>query len=105
MEKIVDIVPLELEDYGSFIAGPVIIDLENIIYVSEVKKYVSAYDHVRRWYLEYQMYGVSDARKIECEEKKSRIWHLFMQRPKPAGRIYQLQDILAHYVKINLQNR
>ena len=105
MEKTVDIAPLELEDYGSFVNGPSIIDLENIIYVSEVKKYVSAYSHVRMWYLEYQMYGVSAVQKIECEEKRYRIWHYFVPRPEPAGRIYQLQEILAHYVKINLQNR
>ena len=105
MEKTVNIAPLELEDYGSFVTGPSVIDLENIIYVSEVKKYVSAYDHVRRWYLEFQTYGLSEVRKIECEEKRSRIWHFFVQRPEPAGRIYQLQEFLVHYVQINLQNR
>jgi hypothetical protein len=104
-EKTVDTAPLELEDYGSFVNGPSIIDLENIIYVSEVKKYVGADDEVRMWYLEYQMYGVSEVRKIECEEKRSRIWHFFVLKPEPAGRIYQLQKILVHYVQINLQNR
>ncbi len=105
MEKIVDIMPLELEDYGSFVTGPIIIDLEDVIYVSEVKKYVSAYSHVRMWYLEYQMYGVSAVQKIECEEKRSRIWHFFVPRPEPAGRIYQLQEFLVQYVQINLQKR
>ncbi len=100
-----DIMPLELDDYGSFVTGPRIIDLEHIIYVSEVKKYVSAYDHVRMWYLEFQMYGVSEVRKIECEEKKSTIWHFFVPRPEPAGRIYQLQEILVNNIQINLQNR
>jgi hypothetical protein len=55
------------------------------------------------WYLEYQMYGVSEVRKIECEEKRSRIWHFFVLKPEPAGRIYQLQEFLAHHAKINLQ--
>ena len=95
--------PLELEYYGSFVTGHSVIDLENIIYVSEVKKYVGANDQVRMWSLEYQMYGVSEVRKIECVEKKYRIWHLFVQRPEPAGRIYQLQEFLVHHVKINLK--
>ena len=95
--------PLELEDYGSFATGPSIIDLEDIIYVSKVNKYVRAYDHVRMWYMEYQMYGDSEIRKIECEEKR-KIWHFFVLEPKPAGRIYQLQEFLAHHVKINLHS-
>ncbi len=103
MVRNVEIMPLELEDYGSFVTGTSIIDLENIIYVSEVKKYVSAYDHVRRWYLEFQMYGLIEVQKIECEEKRSRIWHFFVQRPEPAGKIFKLQEILVHHVKINLQ--
>ncbi len=103
MEKIVNIKPLELEDYGSFITGPTIVDLEDIIYVSKVEKYVRAHDNARMWYLEYQMYGVSEVRKIECEEKRSRIWHFFVLKPEPAGRIYQLQEFLAHHAKINLQ--
>ena len=98
-----EIKSLELEDFGSFVTGPSIVDLEDIIYVSKVKKYVRAHDNVRMWYLEYQMYGVSEVRKIECEEKRYRIWHLFVQRPEPAGRIYQLQEFLVHHVKINLQ--
>ena len=97
--------PLELEHYGSFVTGHSIIDLENIIYVSEVKKYVGANNQLRMWSLEYQMYGVSEVRTIKCEEKRSKIWHIFVQRPEPAGRIYQLQEILAHHVQINLQNR
>ena len=86
MEKIVDIMPLELEDYGSFVTGPIIIDLEDVIYVSEVQKYVSAYSHVRTWYLEYQMYGVSAVQKIECEEKRSRTWHLFFAATGTCGK-------------------
>jgi hypothetical protein len=95
--------PLELEDYGPFATGPSIIDLEDIIYVSKVEKYVRPYDHVRMWYIVYQMYGDIENREIECEEKR-KIWHFFVLKPKPAGRIYQLQEILAHHVKINRRN-
>jgi hypothetical protein len=94
--------PLELEDYGSFTTGPSIIDLEYIIYVSKVKKYVREYDHMRMWYMEYQMHGSYEVQKIECKEKRIK-WRYFVLEPEPAGRIYQLQKFLAHRVKVNLQ--
>ncbi len=105
MEKVkisVAVMLLELKDYGSFATGPSVIDLEDITYVSKVEKYVRAYDHVRMWYTEYQTFGDNEIRKIECEEKRT-IWNFFVPEPKPTGKIYQLQKILAHHVKINLR--
>jgi hypothetical protein len=95
--------PLELEDYGNFATGPSVIDLEEIIYVSKVRKDVRARDHTRYWYLEFQMHGVSEIRKIECVEKRTKKWLFFVRDPEPSGKIYQLQEFLAHYAEINLQ--